>query len=150
MDDLTIREGTIQAVEADRLIVRIEREDAAECGGCCRCPMRGLCRGRDSGHMELPVPFTSDNPHRIGDRVHVAYRKANAAVAAAILFVPALAGLFLGGFLANRLWGEGDGVFLAGCAIGFVLGLAVTFVVNRFFPSLKPSVRLVEDAIPSQ
>ena len=145
-DDAKIREGTVLAVEPGRLIVRVDREDDEECGGCVRCPMRGLCRGRDSGHLDIPVPIASDKTRRVGDRVRVAYREVNPAIASAVLFLPSLTGLFLGGFLAHYFWSGGDGAFLAGCGAGLLAGMAATIAAGRLLRTTEREVRLEDDA----
>ena len=70
------------------------------------------------------------------------YDPGNRAVAATILFLPSLAGLFLGGFAANRLWPGQDADFLLGCAGGFALGLLATAILARA-RLFRPSARLI-------
>ncbi len=145
MDDYTIQDGTILTVEPGRAVVRIERED--DCEGCHTCALKALCRGRESKHMDLPVDTGPDSGAAVamspGDQVKVAYRGANQAVAAVLLFLPGLLGLFFGGFLANRWWGGEDMTFLAGCLGGLAAGVLFTFIVARTSRSLRPDVRIV-------
>lgn len=141
MTDFTISEATVLAREADALVVRMDREEA-DCGGCGTCAVKALCRGRDGAHFDVRVPVSPDVRAGPGDRVRVAYRGANAAVASLVMFLPALLGVIFGGFAANALVGEGDGVFLLGAAAGFALGVGATFLLARL-ASLRPEARLV-------
>lgn len=143
MSEEKIRRGTVIAVEPNRLVVRVEREEEEDCGGCRSCAMKSLCRGRTDGHLDLPVAIPEGMAKSRGDRVTVAYRETNAAVASLLMFLPALLGLFFGGFAANAVFGAGDGIFLAGALGGLAAGLAVTFVVGRVSTALGPVVRLV-------
>lgn len=142
MEDFTVREGTVVAIERDMAVVRIEREE--DCGGCRSCAMKALCRGRDTGHMDLVASLAGGAAPSPGTRVQVAYRETNPALAALVMFVPSLLGLFFGGFAANRLWHASDGIFLAGCLVGLLAGLAATFVLYRLSSALKPAARLVD------
>lgn len=143
MSDFTIREATVLSVAGDGMLVRVDDEDAADCGGCRSCAMKSLCRGRDDGHLDLLVPRTGgEGEHSAGDRVRVAYRGANPAVASLIMFLPALAGVMFGGFVANAAFGGGDGVFLAGALGGIAMGIGATFVLARSLSSLRPEIRL--------
>lgn len=141
-DSYEVKTGAVIDVLPGQVVVRVERDDA-DCGGCRSCAVRGLCRGRDSGHMDLPVAFEGQPPAKTGDQVRIAYRAANAAVAALTMFLPALLGLFFGGFIGHRWFGDSDGMFLAGCLIGFILGLGVSYVLARTVASLKPDVKLL-------
>lgn len=136
--------GTVIRVESGRLLVRVDRDDA-DCGGCRSCAVKALCRGRDSGHMDLPVSFAGAAPAAVGDRVRVAYRSANAAVASLVMFLPSLAGLFFGGFAWQRLAGRTDRNFLLGCLAGFVLGLTVSFAASRKVVRLRLDVKLAPE-----
>lgn len=143
MTEATIYDGIVVSVETGRAIVRIRR-DEDDCGGCSSCAVKGLCHGRDAGNMDLPVAVGNAADLSPGDSVRIAYRGTNAAVAAFVMFLPALLGVLLGGFAANLLVGDGDGVFLFGVAVGLGLGLLVTFVLARCFAFLKPDVHLVD------
>lgn len=142
MDDAEIKKGIVAAIEPGGLVVRFDNEE--ECGGCRSCAVKSLCRGRDSGQMELPLSLEREiaSGYAIGDRIAIRYRAANPAVTAVILFLPTLLGLSFGGFIANVLFQGGDGVFLAGTAVGIAIGLAVTLAAYHAFPSLKPEIRL--------
>lgn len=142
-DDYTVREGTVLLADNDRLVVRVERETEEGCDGCRACAMKSLCKGRETGRMDLPVTAPPGKTYRPGDRVTLAYRQANAAVAALIMFAPALVGLLLGGWAAN---GRGDGVLLLGCLAGLAAGLGATWLVSRTARVLRPDVRVVGDA----
>ncbi|MCC8166700.1 MAG: SoxR reducing system RseC family protein [Planctomycetes bacterium] len=146
MDDYTIQDGTVLTVEPGRAVVRVER-GGDDCDGCHTCALKALCRGRESKTMDLPVDTNRDGtaagPMAPGDQVKVAYRGANQAVAAVILFLPGLIGLFFGGFAANRWWGGEDMTFLAGCLGGLAAGMLFTFIVARTSRSLRPDVRIV-------
>lgn len=146
-DEYEVQTGSVLRVEPGRLIVRVERDDS-ECGGCRSCAVKSLCRGRDDGHMDLPVLFGSgEPPAREGEAVRIAYRAANPAIASIIMFVPALAGLFFGGFVGQWVLGEGDGNFLIGCLVGLVAGLGVSYVLARGVAGLRPDVRLLERVV---
>lgn len=140
MDDYTIREGTVLDVQPDKVMVRIDKEE--DCGGCRSCAVRALCQGRDTGHLDLPLRPVDGVAAVPGGRVRVAYRGANPAVAAVIMFVPALIGLFLGGFIGNRFWSGSDGILLAGCLLGLGLGVAATYGISQL-RSLRPEARLL-------
>lgn len=143
MADFTVREATVLSVAGDGLLVRVDDEDAADHSGCRSCAMKSLCRGRDDGHLELFVSRSGgEGEYLAGDRVRVAYRGANPAVASLIMFLPALAGVMFGGFVANAAFGGGDGVFLAGALGGAALGVGATFVLSRSLSSLRPEIRL--------
>ena len=140
-DYYSVESGTVIRVDGGELVVRIDRS-GEDCGGCRSCAMKALCRGRDDGHMDLPV--ASDGAeHSVGDLVKVAYRVANPAVAAGIMFLPSLAGLFLGGFIGHGLQ-RGDMYFLAGCFIGLAAGVGVSCLLGRLKP-LKPKTRLLRE-----
>lgn len=140
-DDYEEKTGSVVAVEPGRLLVRVERTE--DCGGCHTCAVRALCRGKDSGHMELPVGFDGAAPAKEGDRVRIAYRPTNAAVASLVMFVPALLGLFLGGLTSYELAPENDGALLIGCLAGFAAGILVSYLLSRTVAGLKPDVKLL-------
>ncbi len=140
------REGAILSVGPDWLLVRVDEEEFGEGDGCRSCAMRGMCHGRAARGTEVKVPVPDAAKWQPGERVRLRYRQANPALAAVVMFLPALLGLLLGGFAANGLFGAGDGIFLAGSAGGLVLGLLITVAVNRLFPSLGPKAELIGEA----
>ena len=142
-DEYTIQKGTVLLADKDRLVVRVEREAEQGCDGCRACAMKSLCKGRDTGQMDLPAAAPAGKTYRPGDSVTLAYKQANAAVAALIMFAPALVGLALGGWMAS---GRSDAVLLLGCAAGLALGLGLSWIVSRTAGALKPDVRVVSDA----
>lgn len=145
MSNCKHREGVITAVGPDRLTIRLDRKDEAAVSACGSCAMKSLCHSRAAEGAELILRTTDVEGRRPGDRVRLAYREANPALAAGILFLPALAGLMTGGFAAERFFGQGNGTFLCGAFGGFLLGLAITFGVNRLVPSLRPKAELLPE-----
>lgn len=143
MGESVIRRATILADGPGGLLVRVEREGGEDCGGCRSCALKKLCQGRDGQHLDLVVSAAGGSGRAPGETVRVAYREPNAAVAAVVMFVPALAGLLLGGVLAHRFF-PGDAALLAGCGIGLAAGFAVTFILARLLPGLGPSARLAD------
>lgn len=145
-DEYTVESGTVIGVRPGEAMVRVEKSDA-DCGGCRSCAMKSLCRGREVGHFDLPVPISDADGDRVveGRRVRVAYRPTNAAVAGLVMFVPALVGLFLGGLAGQRLGSGSDAALLIGCFAGLAAGLGVSFAVSRLSSSLKPRVRLLPE-----
>ncbi len=138
-----IRDGVVLESAPDRVVVRMDKDE--DCGGCRSCAVKGLCHGRTASHIDVALrPDGGAPPRKAGERVRVAYRRANPAVAASILFVPTLAGLFAGGMAANGLIGPGDGIFLAGTAAGVIIGLGITYAFGRWSRSLAPKFRLLD------
>lgn len=139
------RKGMILSVHDNRLIVRVDRA-GEDCTGCKACSLSALCKGRDTGHMDLPVMIPEGERGRKtytpGDEVTVEYGAANAALAAAAMFAPALAGLALGGWLGNRF---GDAMLLAGCGLGFAAGVGISWLLGKKAPALRPKVHLVTE-----
>lgn len=142
MTDFVVRDATVLATEPGALLVRMD-EDAEECGGCGTCAVKALCRGRDGAHFDMRVPVSGERNEKAGDRVRVAYRGANPAVASLVMFLPALVGVVFGGFLTKALLGGGDGIFLLGAFGGLALGFGATFLLARR-TSLRPEARLAE------
>lgn len=143
MREEIVQEAVVLSVAPDRIMVRVDRKDE-DCGGCRACALKSLCRGKEADHMDLPVPVDAETPELApGETVRIAYRAANRAVAALVMFLPALLGVFFGGFAANALAGEGDGIFLLGCFSGLALGVLFTFVAARSSGALKPEIRLL-------
>lgn len=142
MDDFTTRPGTVVAVEPGKIVVRLEKEAEEGCEGCRSCAMKGLCRGREEGHMDLPVPVGDSSTFQPGAQVSLSYRMPNQAVAAVAMFLPALIGLLLGGLAAVRWTGGGDALLLLFCLGGLACGVGVTFLIARFGASMRPDVRL--------
>ncbi len=142
----TIETGAVIAVAPDHVVVRLEKREE-DCGGCRSCAMKNLCGGRDAGHIDLRTPLAAEGDRpETGDAVRVAYRPANAALAAVVMFLPALAGLLLGGLAGYRLGGgDDDAVFVLGCLIGLAAGVGTSAALSRLSPALKPSVRIVPD-----
>ncbi|MCD8138991.1 MAG: SoxR reducing system RseC family protein [Planctomycetaceae bacterium] len=141
MQEETIQDAVVLSVDNDRVMVRMAKEE--DCGGCRSCALKNLCH-KESDHLDLPVRLEDGvPPPQPGETVRVGYRAANAAAAAFIMFLPALVGLFFGGFAVNRYWGEGDGLFLVGCFAGLGLGLVVTFAISRLSTALRPEIRLL-------
>ncbi len=138
----TERRGTVLLAGSGVLVVRVERGADEDCGGCRSCALRRLCKGRETRRMDLAVPVPAGAAYTPGDAVRLAYRGANAALAAAVMFLPPLAGLAAGGFLAR---GEGDGVFLLACLAGAAAGVGASWALSRSAAALKPDVRLLED-----
>lgn len=144
MDEYEIRDGSVLSVDGSEAVVRVDREE--ECGGCSSCAVKALCRGRDVGHLDVPVPLSGGARPAVGDRVRIAYHGSNPAVAAAIMFLPPLVGLFLGGYLANHFRSGSDGYLLLGCLLGIVAGLAGTFLLSRLVRGMRPEAKLVGTA----
>lgn len=142
-DSYEVQTGSVLRVEPGHLVVRVER-DNSDCGGCRSCAVKALCRGRDDGHMDLPVAFSGNPPANRGDKVRIAFRATNAAWAAVAMFIPSLLGLFFGGFAGHYLAGESDRAFLAGCFIGLLAGVGISYVLSKSVPGLRPDVRLLE------
>lgn len=141
MQEETVQDAVVLSVDKNRVMVRMAKEE--DCGDCHSCALKNLCH-KESDHLDLPVRLGEGiAPPQPGETVRVGYRAANAAVAALIMFLPALVGLFFGGFVVNRYWGDGDGLFLIGCFAGLALGLAVTFAVSRLSTALRPDIRLL-------
>ncbi len=135
MDDYVSKSGTVIASSPGFITVRIDK-DGSDCEGCKTCPMCRLCRGKEVKHLDLPITVPEDSlTPQIGDTVRIGYHSANPALAATVLFVPTLLGLLAGGWLGT--WLGGDGIFLLGCAVGVVAGLAVTYGLSQGTPSLK-------------
>lgn len=146
MPDYVVKSATVLAVESAGLTVSAESDDAAECDGCSSCAVKTLCRGRDAGRMELTVPVAAGrlDEYAPGEKVWVAYRGANPAVASLVMFLPGLLGVVFGGFVANALIAVGDGVFLAGALGGLGFGVAMTFLLARTVPALRAEAVLSE------
>lgn len=142
MADFVERGATVLASEPGELLVRVDQEEA-DCGGCACCAVRGLCRGRDAGHFDVRVAVPDGRADKPGDRVTVAYRGANPAVASLVMFLPSLIGVVFGGFVANAVFKPGDSIFLLGALAGLAIGVGLTFLLARM-PSLRPEVRLAE------
>lgn len=143
--DYVLTTGRVVSVRDGEVVVRVERNEE-DCGGCRSCAVKGLCRGRDTGHMDLRVDSVGAPLPGVGDKVGVAYRSTNAALAALAMFLPALLGLLFGGLVGYRLADGGDAVFLVGCVVGFAAGLAVSWLLTRSVSSLRPHARLVDAA----
>ncbi len=140
MSDFVSKSGTVIASLPGKITVRVERNNA-NCETCHTCPMGKLCHGKEQKHLDLPINVPEEIPTpRLGEAVRVEYHGANPAVAATVLFVPTLIGLLAGGWLGAAL--GGDGIFLVGCALGVGAGLAVTYGLSQWTPSLKAEARL--------
>lgn len=142
-EDSTTRRGTVLSAGGNTLTVRVE-QDGEECAGCKACSLSTLCRGRETGHRDLPVavPEGETGKYAPGDAVTVEYAGANAALAAAVMFVPALAGLALGGWLGNRF---GDAALVAGCGLGFAAGVGLSRLLGKKADALRPKAWLVAE-----
>ncbi len=143
-DEDAVRDGIVIDAPTGGIVVRVDKNDE-ECGGCGSCAMKGLCHGRDAGHLDLFVPLSglSDAPApKKGARVRIAYRPANAALAALVMFVPPLCGLLAGGLAGWRLAG-GDAVLVLGCGAGLAVGTVASVVLARVCPSLKPKTKFL-------
>lgn len=147
-DDYAVKDGTVIRLLPSGAVVRVDK-DEEECKGCGVCPMKGLCHGKDAGHLDLPVDIPPGARQAVAadDRVRIAYRPANAALAALVMFVPALAGLLAGGLLGWRL-AMGDAVLVLGCGVGIALGVAVSAAAAKLSPSLKPKTKFLERSAP--
>ncbi len=144
MDDFVSKLGTVIAASPGQITVRVDK-DGKDCEGCNTCPMCRLCRGKEMKHLDLPITVPEDRrTPQIGDSVWISYHGANPALAATVLFVPTLLGLLAGGWLGT-VWG-GNGIFLLGCALGVAAGLAVTYGLARWTPSLKAEAWLERPA----
>ena len=144
MSEYAIRDATVLAVDSCGALVTVDPETEADCGGCSSCAMKSLCRGQDAGRLDVRIPVADGGQLRPGERIRVAYRGANPAVAALILFLPGLLGVVFGGFAANALAGGGDGVFLTGALTGLAVGTGITYAVSRSVASLRPDAKLSE------
>lgn len=143
MEEQTIREGTVIGQAPGQIMVRIDKEE--DCEGCRSCAVKAMCRGREEKYMDVPVPVSGDQPPAKGSPVRISYRAANPALAALIMFLPALVGLSLGGFAAAHLWPGSDVLLLAGCLIGVLVGITVTYAATKTMTSLRPHVRLLDN-----
>lgn len=140
MTDYDVREGSVLSVDGSEALVRVDREE--DCGGCGSCAVKALCRGRDAGHLDVSVAVPDAEPPAVGERVLIRYRGANPAIASIIMFLPPLANLFLGGYVASRFRSGSDGALLLGCLLGLAAGLVETFLLSRFVPGLRPEAAL--------
>ncbi|MDR3077861.1 MAG: SoxR reducing system RseC family protein [Planctomycetota bacterium] len=134
-----VREAVVVAAGAGRLTVSLETEEG-EAAGCSGCAMRGLCGplGRKRGRFEMTLDLPAGPTLKPGEVVRVFYQPPNLTLAALVMFLPSLAGLFLGGIAARRWLAESDGIFLAGMLAGFVAGLVLSFVFNRLTTLVRP------------
>lgn len=139
--DYTVRKGTVLLAGSGGLVVRVERGADEACGGCRACALRIVCKGGETNRMDISVPAPPGRVYTPGDEVRVAYRGANAAVAAAVMFLPPLAGLSAGGLLAN---GRGDAALLLGCLAGLAAGVGLSWLLSRHARALRPDVRVLE------
>lgn len=144
MEEGEIRRGTVLSVADGWAMVRLAVDDA-DCGGCRSCAMRSLCQGKEYGKMDLrlAVPPALEGKLEPGREVPVRYLPAHAGFAGVALFLPALVGLALGGWAGWRLGNGADAALLAGCAVGLLLGVSGTFVLNRTVRSLHPHAELL-------
>lgn len=142
MTDFEIRDATVLEREPGGLLVRVD-DNITECGGCGSCVVKSLCRGRDGAHFDVRVPVPEGRADKIGDRIRIAYRGANPAIASIVMFLPALVGVLSGGFIANAVFGEADYILLLGAFAGLLLGFGATYALARVSP-LRPEVRLVD------
>lgn len=143
-EEFTVENGTVVDVVPGGVVVRVPKKDG-DCGGCRSCAMKRLCGGRDVDHIDLSVATPAGGTPEKGAAVRVAYRPTNAALAALVMFLPALLGLFVGGVIGHRLGGGSDAGLLAGCFIGFAAGVGASFAAARLSPALKPLVRLLPE-----
>ncbi len=141
MSDMVRRDGIVVHSAPGVMRVRLEKE-REDCDGCHSCALKNLCSSHASGHIEVDV--ATNEVRRPGDPVTILYHSANPAMAAFVLFFPALAGLCGGGYLARMLWGAGDMVFVGGALVGAALGVGATYIVNRVFRATAPKITLVE------
>ena len=146
MEEGDIRRGMVLSVADGQAMIRLTMDDT-ECGGCRSCAMRSLCQGKGYGKMDLrlPVPPALEGKLEPGRDVSVRYLPAHAGFASVALFLPALVGLALGGWIGWRLGNGADTALLAGCAMGLLLGVGGTFVLNRTVRSLHPHAELLEE-----
>ncbi len=141
-ESCTTERGAVLRAEDDALLVRIRRGTDDGCGGCRSCSLNKLCKGGETGHMDLPVKAPEGRAYKPGDELTLAYRQANPALAACILFVPALAGLALGGWIGNAY---GNASLLLGCGLGFAAGVGLSWGIARRADALKPRIWIVEE-----
>ncbi|MCC8190851.1 MAG: SoxR reducing system RseC family protein [Planctomycetes bacterium] len=134
-----IREATVIGWSGGQLLVRVQPE---ECGGCGSCALHAVCGGSDRG-FDLTLAASAATDYRPGDRVRIRLKTANPAWAAAVLFLPALAGLLLGGWAAVRLGYAAALPFLVACAGGLSAGLGVTWTLSRCVSWLRTEARLL-------
>ncbi|MCC8181257.1 MAG: SoxR reducing system RseC family protein [Planctomycetes bacterium] len=137
------RSGTVVSIRPGKALVRLDVDDDS-CTSCHSCALNSLCTSKERGKVEVVVDTDSITGAAIdvGDAVRIEYRPFNRAVAAVILFVPALLGLLAGGWFAAVVWPEQDLLLLAGCAVGLIIGLAITFIVSRLAGGTRPRARL--------
>lgn len=140
MDEYTMRDGSVLSVAGDRAVVRVEREE--DCSGCGTCPVKALCHGRDTGHLDVAVPLGPGEKVAPGEKVRIAYRAANPAIASLVMFAPPLAGLIAAGLAAHRLWNGSEARLVIGCLAGLAAGTALTFVLSRSLRALRSEARL--------
>lgn len=138
MDILT---ATVVSNADGKMVVRVARP-RDDCDSCGSCPLGSLCRGDKDRSVEVTLE-AHGRTEQPGATVQVEWHGANQAHSALLLFVPALLGLCFGGSAAACVWGEGDGVFLAGTGAGLVLGVGLTWVFGRLRVLRGPVVRLV-------
>ncbi|MDR1519579.1 MAG: SoxR reducing system RseC family protein [Planctomycetota bacterium] len=144
MDEEKILVGTVIERADGRIRVSVETE--AEAGnGCRHCAARSLCGSGKPGKFEIWLEAGPDGRHAPGDQARFGYRPPRPLLALPALFLPALAGLFLGGGAAQALTGGGDMTFVVGSLAGLAAGIGLTAVLPRGFTALRGKARLADD-----
>lgn len=141
--DYTVRKGQVLLADGTKVVVRVDKAGDEPCDSCHVCPMKALCKGMDVRHMDLPVPAPEGRTYAPGDSVTLAYRQANEAVAALVMFAPALIGLALGGWAGWKIGEGGNAALLIGCAAGFAAGVGASWTLARKADCLRPDVRIL-------
>lgn len=142
-ESYTVQKGMVLSANGSNLIVRLDHNPNQAATGCRSCAMKAVCKGMETGQMDLPVAAPGGAEYAPGDEIVIAYKQANAALAAAAMFVPPLAGLAAGGWLLRA---GSDMTLLLGCALGFAAGLAATWLISKKADILRPRIEVVKES----
>ncbi len=128
--------GVVQTIAADEYTVRVPWEKLADsCSSACAAC--GLCDRDKQRYYTVTARLGSGaTMPGIGDRVLLEFKVRDPWFAAVLFFAPPLLGIFIGSFIASRITGATDGLFVAGALVGFVIGGIISLAASRLFPRL--------------
>jgi sigma-E factor negative regulatory protein RseC len=124
------------AIEGEKAKVQVKPQN-----GCSTCALKENCFTGES----MPTLWAL-NPHgaKVGTQVVVELKPQVKILGASLIYLFPLLGLFLGYYLAERIWGGRDYPVL-----GAIVGLVVFFIALKFIDGLFSKKRGLQPVITS-
>lgn len=143
MEGLVRGNGVVLSHEDDKVIIRMPVDGDENCAS--HCETCGLCEKGKKRFIDVYADLdTVTNTLQKGTPVSVEYERCDPGMAAILFFLPALAGLLVGGGIGSVVAAGDDTLLLMLIGGGFVVGASVSWLCRRkYLGMVRPKANKV-------